>query len=66
MADLVTGMRIGPFVVFKDADGMRHAVRQGAILAVSEADGDTVTIQMTGNRTALVRQAFDRVLTWFR
>jgi hypothetical protein len=57
---------VGPFIVFKDADGMRHAVRQGAILAISECDGDIVTISMTGSRSALVRQAFDRVLSWFR
>ncbi len=66
MSDLLSGVRVGPFVVFKDADGMRHAVRQGAILAISEHEGDVVTISMTGSRSALVRQAFDRVLAWFR
>ncbi len=65
MADILSGVRVGPFVVFKDADGMRHAVRQGAILAISECEGGVVTIQMTGSRVALVRQAFERVLTWF-
>lgn len=64
MSDILSGVRVGPFIVFKDADGMRHAVRQGAILAIS--DGDVVTISMTGSRSALVRQAFDRVLAWFR
>ncbi len=66
MSDLLSGVRVGPFVVFKDADGMRHAVRQGAILAISEHEGDVVTISMTGSRSALVRQAFDKVLSWFR
>ena len=65
MSDLLSGVRVGPFVVFKDADGMRHAVRQGAILAISEHEGDVVTISMTGSRSALVRQAFDRVVAWF-
>ncbi len=66
MSDILSGVRVGPFVVLKDADGMRHAVRQGAILAISEHEGDVVTISMTGSRSALVRQAFDRVLSWFR
>ncbi len=66
MSDILSGVRVGPFVVFKDADGMRHAVRQVAILAISEHEGDVVTISMTGSRSALVRQAFDRVLAWFR
>ncbi len=65
MSDILSGVRVGPFIVFKDADGMRHAVRQGAILAISECDGDIVTISMTGSRSALVRQAFDRVVAWF-
>ena len=66
MADISSGMRLGPFIVFKDDDGHRHAVRHGAIMSISESDGDIVTITMTGSRTALVRQAFDRVLSWFQ
>jgi hypothetical protein len=64
--DILSGVRVGPFIVFKDADGMRHAVRHGAILSISEGEGDVVSITMTGSRTALVRQAFERVLAWFR
>ena len=37
MADLVRGCQVGPWVVFHDEDGGRYAVRQKAILAVSEA-----------------------------
>ncbi len=66
MADIVSAIRLGPFVVFRDENGHRHAVRQGAILAISEGEGDVTTLQMTGSRTAAVRQAFDRVLAWFR
>ncbi len=66
MPDILSGVRVGPFIVFKDADGMRHAVRHGAILSISEGEGDVVSITMTGSRTALVRQAFERVLAWFR
>ncbi len=66
MTELMSGVRIGPWVVFRDQEGMRHAVKQGAILTISETDQDLVTIQMTGSRTATVRQAFDRVLAWFK
>ena len=66
MADIVAGVRAGPFIVFKDADGLRHAVRQGAVLAISEAGDDLTTLQMTGSRCAVVQQAFELVLSWFR
>ena len=53
VADLVDGGRVGAFIVFVDEDGLRHAVRcQGAVLALSDADGagsDTI-LQLTGNR----------------
>ena len=66
MTEILSGVRVGPFLVFKDADGLRHAVRQGAIMSISECEGDVTSIVMTGSRTALIRQTFDRVLTWFR
>jgi len=66
VTELLSAIRFGPFVVFKDEHGLRHAVRQGAIMSISEGDQDLVTIQMTGSRTATVRVAFDRVLSWFR
>ena len=50
MADLVAGERVGAFVVFIDEDGLRHAVRCQAVLALSDADGagsDTI-LQLTG------------------
>jgi hypothetical protein len=67
MAEVTTGQRVGGFVVFRDEDGLRHAVRQGAILAISDADetGSITAVQLTGNRTAVVRQGFDQVLGWF-
>ena len=68
MADLVRGCQVGPWVVFHDEDGCRHAVRQNAILCVSEADqtGSSATIMMTGGRSAVVREAFETVLGWVR
>jgi hypothetical protein len=68
VVDLVAGERLGPFVVFRDADGNRHAVRHGAIMAISETDdaiGSTI-VQLTGQRTALVHQTFEQVLSWFQ
>ena len=68
MADLVTGERVGAFVVFIDEDGLRHAVRCQAVLAPSDADalaGDTM-LQLSGNRTVTVRCPLGEVLGWFR
>jgi hypothetical protein len=67
MADLVSGGRAGPYVIFVDEDGLRHAVRPAAVLALSDGDdlrGLTV-MQMTGGRTVLVRRGLDEVLGWF-
>ena len=43
--ELVDGETVGGFVVFRDDGGLRHAVRPGCILAVSDADetqGETI------------------------
>ena len=66
MTDLVQGCRHGAFVVFQDEEGVRHAVRQGAIVSISEhtVDCGATLIQLSGQRTALVRQGFDQVLSW--
>ncbi len=65
--ELVGGHRQGPFVVFEDEDGVRHAVRQGAIMSISEASAEpgATLIQLSGQRTALVRGSFEQVLSWF-
>ena len=65
MTDITSGLRLGPWVVFRDEAGHRHAVRHCAIMSVSETEHDLVSIQLTGNRTALVRQSFEKVLAWF-
>lgn len=68
MADVVTGERIGGFVVLTDEDGLRHAVRSGAVLALSDADGtgsDTI-MQLPGNRVVTIRCPISEVLDWFR
>ena len=66
MPNLLTGQRLGPLIVFRDEDGMRHAVRQASIMAVSESDGGGCTvIQLAGNRSVTVDRTFDEVLAWF-
>ena len=59
--------RVGGFVVFRDEEGMRHAVRLGAVMAASDADCDhgATVVHLTGNRTVLVASDLDEVLGWF-
>ncbi len=66
MAETCLG-RMGAFVVFRDEDGLRHAVKLGAVLAVSDADdtGSMTAITMSANRVAVVREGFEQVLAWF-
>ena len=67
MSALTSGMRIGAFVVFADDDGLRHAVRLGAVLVMSDADPcqDGTILQMPGGRALLIRASFEEVLAWF-
>ena len=68
VADLVTGERVGGFVLFLDEDGLRHAVRCGAVLALSDADsgGRETVMQLPGGRAVLIRRSVAEVLDWFR
>lgn len=67
MPDLVTGCRVGGFVLFKDEDGLRHAVRAAGVLALSDGDhnSDVTIMLMPGNRAVVIRQSLDEVLSWF-
>ena len=68
MAEMVAGERVGGFVVLTDEDGLCHAVRCHAVMALSDADGtgsDTV-LQLSGNRVVTVRRPMREVLEWFR
>jgi hypothetical protein len=68
MADPITGERVGGFVVLVDEDGLRHAIRCGAVVALFEADGtgsDTI-MQLTGGRAVTIRRPVGEVLEWFR
>ena len=66
MTDLVNGHRQGPFVIFEDEDGLRHAVRLGAVLSLSEMAGEreATIVQFSGQRSAVVRRSFGQVLNW--
>lgn len=67
MSSVVTGRRVGAFVVFTDEDGLRHAVRLPVVLALSDTDTcqDTTTVHMTAGRSLLIRASLEQVLQWF-
>ena len=66
MADLVLGTRVGGYVVLTDADGRRHALRAGSILAASDVDDSqsSTCLLLHGGRVLLVLACLDDVLTW--
>jgi hypothetical protein len=64
MSDVLSAVRLGPWVVFQDEDGRRHAVRQSSILAVSDVDGMSTWIQFTGGRQVVAREDFETVMEW--
>lgn len=67
MSTPIKGMRIGAFVFVVDGEGLRHAVRPGAVLALSDGDAcqDTTMVQLSGARFVLVPRSLDEVVTWF-
>ena len=67
MNEVITGTRMGAFVLFVDSDGLRHAVRLGSVLALSDADScqDTTVMQMPGGRAVLIRASLEEVVGWF-
>lgn len=60
-------VRIGPFVFVVDGEGLRHAVRLGAVLALSDGDicQDTTMVQLPGSRFVLVPVSLEEVVGWF-
>lgn len=66
MSAVILGERVGHYVVFRDADDRRHAVRLTTILAASDADDDhcSTVLTLPGGRSVLVDVALDSVLTW--
>ena len=66
-AEVVGGVRHGPFIVFTDLDGSRHAVRLSSVAAVSDLDQsqDATLLQLPGQRAVVVMKPFNEVLGWF-
>lgn len=64
---LVNGERVGIFVVLRDIEGRRHALRGNAIVGISDSDdlNDETVLTIQGGRTLLVRASMDEVLAWF-
>ncbi len=58
--------RRGSTLVFHDEDGIRHAVRVSAIIAVSDADamGNATVVQLPGGRFVVVRTSLEEVIQW--
>ena len=67
MADIVSGHRVGPFIVICDTEGLRHSIRTNSVLAISDADDQQVTTRLLlyGGQKILILLPFDEVLLWF-
>lgn len=61
------GRRLGPFVLFADANGLRHAVRLGLVVALSDADEhqDATIMMMPGGRLVMIGESLEEVVGWF-
>ncbi len=64
---IASGSHLGGFVLLTDADGIRHALRLGAVLALSDGDPchDSTMVQMPAGRTLLIHTPLEKVITWF-
>ena len=67
MSASLVDRRVGAFVLVVDENGVRYAVKLGAVLALSDGDEarDTTILQMPGGRAVLIRASLDEVLEWF-
>lgn len=64
MITVVAGTICGPFLLLKDVDGHRHAMRPTAVLAVSEMDGGEAVLTLHGGRSIHATESLDDVLGW--
>lgn len=64
---MIQAERNGPFVVLRDVEGRRHALRANAIIGISEADevGDESVLAIQGGRLLLVNASVDEIVGWF-
>ena len=68
MTTLLRGERAGPFLVFTDQDGLRHAVRLTAVLALSDTDPaqDSTLVQLAGQRSVVVAVSLEEAIGWLQ
>lgn len=68
MTTIISGSRIAPhFTALVDEEGLRHVVRQGAIMSLSDLDGsqDATLARLPGGRAVTIRASLEEVLGWF-
>ncbi len=67
MSATVVNRRVGAFILVTDENGVRYAVRLGAVLALSDGDEarDTTIMQMPGGRAVPIGAPLEEVLKWF-
>lgn len=58
--------RAGRYLLLRDREGLRHAVRSQAILAVSDLDGgeDMSVVMLQGGRVLIVPTPLPTLLAW--
>ena len=66
MTTLLRGERAGGWLLFTDQDGLRHAVRLTAVLALSDTDPaqDGTLVQLAGQRALVVAVPLEEALGW--
>lgn len=67
MSMVAVARRVGPFVLFADRDGLRHAIRLQGVLALCDADElrDSTVMVISGGRVAVIPEPLEEVLAWF-
>jgi len=59
-------MRVGRYVLVRDAIGLRHAIRPGSVVILSDADEleDETILQLPGGRCPRILASMDEVMAW--
>lgn len=62
----MAGERFGPYLLLRDAAGLRHLARINSVALVSETDeiGDDVCLVVSGRPIRLQDTTLDEVMTW--
>ena len=66
VTEATTGERRGQMLVFRDVDGLRHAVRASAVVAASDVDEsrDATLLQLPNSRYVVIPCSLDDVVCW--